>query len=128
MRSKWRMCVSYVGGHAVCESSTDFVCVSSHAVYDANAKFCHFKGSQQTNTLIWALNKQFDTVRLDLQFPRATNGEWTDLVRFPLIPVAGYVVPEFPSSSRLLVFSAYKPNKFAGPEKQTVFGDYNFNT
>ncbi|EMD93152.1 hypothetical protein COCC4DRAFT_179288 [Bipolaris maydis ATCC 48331] len=104
----------------------DGACV--HALWDETYKACHFKGSQETDTIIWSLNKQFDTIRLDLKFPRATNGEWSDLVWLPLIPVAGYVVPEFPSSSRLLVFSAYKPFEFSGPLKQTVFGDYNFNT
>ena len=46
----------------------------------------------------------------------------------PIIPVAGYIVPEYPESTRMLVFSSWGAYDFSGPAGITQFADYNFKT
>jgi len=58
----------------------------------------------------------------------AQNGAWSDLIRLPVIPVAAYIVPEYPVSQRLLVFSSWGVDAFGAPGGRTQFADYNFNT
>lgn len=100
----------------------------AQAVYDSTASVCHIKVDAKTNTLIWSTDKRFDVIRRDVAATPATNGAWSDLVRLPVIPVAAYVVPEFPSSSRLMVFSSWGTDGFGGEGKRTQFADYNFNS
>lgn len=59
---------------------------------------------------------------------RAVKGSWSELVRFPVIPVAAYIVPAFPSPSRMLVFSSWGADAFGGASGYTQFADYNFDT
>ncbi|KAH7394484.1 hypothetical protein BKA66DRAFT_456524 [Pyrenochaeta sp. MPI-SDFR-AT-0127] len=56
------------------------------------------------------------------------QGTWSPVIQFPIIPVAAYIVPEYPSSSRLLVFSAWAPNFFGGDHGVTQFAEFNFVT
>lgn len=58
----------------------------------------------------------------------ATTGQWTDLIRFPIIPVAAYIVPEAPDTSRMLVFSSWGATTFGGAGGYTQFADYNWKT
>lgn len=78
--------------------------------------------------LIWSTDKRYDAIRLDVAEAPATNGAWSDLVRLPVIPVAAYVVPEYPSAQRLLVFSSWGPDAFGGNGGRTQFADFNFNS
>lgn len=106
--------------------STINTCVQ--AVFDATESVCHIKGDAKTNTLIWSTDKRYDVVRQDVAAAPATNGAWSDLVRLPVIPVAAYVVPEFPTSNRLMVFSSWGVDAFGGEGGRTQFADYNFNS
>lgn len=89
---------------------------------------CHIKPDARTATLIWSTDKRYDVIRLKVAAAPATDGAWSDLIRLPVIPVAAYVVPEFPSAQRLLVFSSWGTDAFGGEGKKTQFADYNFNT
>ena len=99
----------------------------TQAVWDSVENVCHLKADSKTNTIIWSTDKRFDTVRLDVAAVPATNGAWSDLIRLPVIPVAAYVVPEYPSAQRLLVFSSWGADAFGGASGRTQFADYNFN-
>lgn len=98
------------------------------AVFDSVASACHIKVDATTNTLIWSTDKRYDVIRLDVAADPATNGVWSDLVRLPVIPVAAYIVPEFPTSNRLLVFSSWGVDAFSGASGRTQFADYNLNS
>jgi galactose oxidase len=98
------------------------------AVYDSAGKVCHIKADAKTDTLIWSTDKRFDVIRLDVPAAPAVNGAWSDLVRLPVIPVAAYVVPEFPESNRMLVFSSWGSDAFGGASGRTQFADYNFKS
>lgn len=78
--------------------------------------------------MIWSTDKRFDVIRQDVAPAPATNGAWSDMIRLPVIPVAAYIVPEFPSAQRLLVFSSWGSDAFGGEGKRTQFADYNFNS
>ncbi|KAF1359310.1 galactose oxidase-like protein precursor [Lizonia empirigonia] len=106
--------------------STSDTCVQ--AVFDSFASVCHIKVDATTNTLIWSTDKRYDVIRQDVATDPATNGVWSDLVRLPVIPVAAYIVPEFPTSNRLLVFSSWGVDAFTGASGRTQFADYNFNS
>jgi galactose oxidase len=55
----------------------------------------------------------------------AQGGSWSPVINFPIIPVAAYIIPEYPESHRLMVFSAYSPNSFGGSRGFTQFAEYN---
>ncbi|KAF3039072.1 hypothetical protein E8E11_003957 [Didymella keratinophila] len=78
--------------------------------------------------MIWSTDKRFDVIRRVVNAAPATNGAWSDLIRLPVIPVAAYIVPEFPASSRMMVFSSWGAGVFGGASGRTQFADYNFNT
>lgn len=105
-----------------CAAST----TCTQAVWDSTGSVCHLKADAKTNTIIWSTDKRFDVIRLDVAAAPATNGAWSDLVRLPVIPVAAYVVPEYPSPQRLLVFSSWGADAFGGASGRTQFADYNF--
>ncbi|EOA91508.1 hypothetical protein ACJQWK_03647 [Exserohilum turcicum] len=55
-------------------------------------------------------------------------GSWGPIIDFPLIPVAAYIVPEYPSPSRMMVYSAFAP-KFSGYTRgKTQFAEFNLLT
>ncbi|RMZ68166.1 kelch domain-containing [Pyrenophora seminiperda CCB06] len=98
------------------------------AVYDAEGSACHIKADPRSNTLIWSTDKRYDVMRLNVAPTPAKDGEWSDLIHLPVIPVAAYVVPEYPVSQRLLVFSSWGVDAFGGGGGYTQFADYNFNS
>ncbi|RMZ67481.1 kelch domain-containing [Pyrenophora seminiperda CCB06] len=55
-------------------------------------------------------------------------GKWSDIIKFPIIPVAAYVVPDYPSPTKLMVYSAYSPTAFGGERGKTQFAEYNWVT
>lgn len=56
------------------------------------------------------------------------QGSWGPVIELPVIPVAAYVVPEYPSSSRLMVYSAWSPRMFGQERGITQFADFNWIT
>lgn len=98
------------------------------AVYDATGQVCHIKADARTNTAIWSTDKRFDVIRQDIAPAPARDGAWSDIIRLPVIPVAAYVVPEYPTAQRLLVFSSWGADSFGGAGGRTQFADYNFNS
>lgn len=92
--------------------STTIGCVK--AVFDNINLVCHIKAPEESSTLIWVMNKQFTVLRQDSITNPATAGRWSDLIRFPVIPVAGYVVPDLSGATRLLIFSSWGADAFGG--------------
>lgn len=111
-----------------CASRCSTIKTCMQAVYDATSRECHIKADAQTDTLIWSTDKRFDVIRRDDTQDPAKLGAWSDLIRLPVIPVAAYVVPEYPSAQRLLFFSSWGADSFGGAGGRTQFADYNFNT
>jgi galactose oxidase len=58
----------------------------------------------------------------------AQGGSWGPLIDFPIIPVAAYIIPEYPESHRMMVFSAFSPNSFGGDRGLTQFAEYDYRT
>lgn len=107
------------------------LCVQSAcatAVYDRAEAVCHIKGDAASNTLIWYTNKRYDTIQQEANRDPAVEGAWSDIVRFPVIPVAAYIVPEFPRPTRILMFSSWGTTEFGPAGGYTQFADYNFET
>ncbi|OAG07066.1 galactose oxidase [Paraphaeosphaeria sporulosa] len=98
------------------------------AVFDTKNNVCHIKGAEPATSLFWVKNQQFTTITLPKQLKPAQAGQWSDLVRLPLIPVAAYVVPQFPQADRLMFFSSWGTDAFGGASGMTQFGDLNFAT
>ncbi|KAH4941424.1 hypothetical protein HBI52_082640 [Parastagonospora nodorum] len=117
-----------------CAKHCSTIATCTQAVFDSAARVCHIKADATKNTLIWSTDKRFDVIRLEATAGRsvsanpATVGAWSDLIRLPVIPVAAYVVPEYPHSQRLLVFSSWGSDSFGGEGGKTQFADYNFKT
>ncbi|KAK8091225.1 hypothetical protein PG994_000730 [Apiospora phragmitis] len=111
-------CVTLCSGTAGCEK----------AVYDKTKRICHIKQSTDGTLLEWVEDAQFDVIYVPKTYDVSKMGKWSDLVRLPIIPVAAYVVPEFPEPSRMLVFSSWGAANFGGASGYTQFADYNFKT
>jgi galactose oxidase len=62
------------------------------------------------------------------QIAIAQGGRWSPVIDFPIIPVAAYIIPEYPESYRMMVFSAYSPTSFGGDRGITQFAEYNHLT
>ena len=58
----------------------------------------------------------------------AQGGSWGPVITFPIIPVAAYIIPEYPESHRMMVYSAYSPNTFGGSHGITQFAEIDFRT
>ncbi|KAF1914385.1 hypothetical protein BDU57DRAFT_519355 [Ampelomyces quisqualis] len=58
----------------------------------------------------------------------AEGGIWGPVIDFPIIPVAAYIVPEYPESHRMMVFSAFSPNSFGGDRGRTQFAEFDHRT
>lgn len=98
------------------------------AVFDNKNNVCHIKGAEPATSLFWVKNAQFTTITLPRELQPAQMGKWSDIIRLPLIPVAGYVVPKFPQADRLMFFSSWGVDAFGGASGMTQFGDLNFVT
>ncbi len=113
---------------ADCAQRCSAIATCVQAVFDSAGSVCHIKADAKTNTLIWSTDKRFVVIRQDVAVNAATSGSWSDLIRLPVIPVAAYVVPEYPTSQRMLVFSSWGIDAFGGPGGKTQFADLNFMT
>jgi galactose oxidase len=111
-----------------CAQLCDTTSGCTQAVYDNAGKVCHIKASQTTALMTWVLNKKFDVINKNVAATPSTTGQWSDLIRFPIIPVAAYIVPEAPDTSRMLVFSSWGASTFGGAGGYTQFADYNWKT
>lgn len=58
----------------------------------------------------------------------AQGGSWSAVIDFPIIPVAAFIVPEYPTSTRLMFYSAWSPYVFGGEKGYTQFAEYNYVT
>jgi galactose oxidase len=111
-----------------CAQRCSGIATCVQAVFDTARNDCHIKADAKTDTLIWSTDKRFDVIRQDTAATSAKLGAWSDLIQLPVIPVAAYVVPEYPSSQRLLVFSSWGADAFGGAGGKTQFADYNWKT
>jgi galactose oxidase len=127
MRGKTERVVPSVPTLEACAARCALVACPS-AVYDSALKVCHIKAELQTDTLIWSTDKRYDVIRMEVPEAPAKNGAWSDMIHLPVIPVAAFVVPEYPSAQRLLVFSSWGADSFGGEGGKTQFADYNFNS
>jgi galactose oxidase len=100
----------------------------TQAVFDSAVQVCHIKADLKTDTLIWSTDKRYDVIRLDVKEIPSRDGSWSDMIHLPVIPVAAYVVPEYPSAQRLMFFSSWGADAFGGEGGRTQFADYNFNS
>ncbi|KAI2481306.1 DUF1929 multi-domain protein [Pyrenophora tritici-repentis] len=55
-------------------------------------------------------------------------GKWSDIIKLPVIPVAAYIVPDYPSPTKMMVYSAFSPTAFGGERGKTQFAEYNWIT
>ncbi|TLS25571.1 hypothetical protein PpBr36_06937 [Pyricularia pennisetigena] len=118
------------------------------AVYDKKNSVCHIKNNDEVADMIWAVDADFDAIiklRADGTYPPppsgkapaeqqpakpanetitgdAKKGTWSDVIKLPLIPVAAYVVPTFPTPGRLMFFSSWGVDAFGGASGLTQFG------
>jgi galactose oxidase len=111
-----------------CAQRCSNIAACTQAVFDSAVQVCHIKADLKTDTLIWSTDKRYDVIRRDIAAAPSRDGVWSDMIRLPVIPVAAYVVPEYPSSQRLMFFSSWAADAFGGASGRTQFGDYNFNT
>jgi galactose oxidase len=132
LRGPTAQVIKSVAGPKHCAQRCSEIATCNQAVFDNTMKQCHIKADVARNTLIWSTDKRYEVIRLESVASRAvapgpaTVGAWSDLIRLPVIPVAAYVVPEYPSSQRLLVFSSWGKDSFGGEGGKTQFADYNF--
>ena len=118
------------------------------ASWDRNSKTCYSKGNPTNPTQI--PSGALDTVQLSVQgtnrpglpspamgplpqYPGVGKnpGKWGAVFKLPVIPVAGYVVPEWPEAKRMMVWSAWATNKFSlwsPPNGYTQFAEFNYKT
>lgn len=113
-----------------CARQCSTVKACAKAVYDTADQVCHIKAAddENQNTLIWYTNKRYEVIKRKTVYNPATKGQWSDLIRLPVIPVAAYIVPAFPAPERMLFFSSFKAFDFSGATGKTQFGDLNLGT
>jgi galactose oxidase len=56
----------------------------------------------------------------------AQGGSWGPVIQFPVIPVAAYIIPEYPESHRMMAYSAHSPNNFGGATGITQFAEFDY--
>ncbi|CRK30965.1 hypothetical protein BN1723_003713 [Verticillium longisporum] len=118
------------------------------AVYDVKNKICYVKESGSNVKLDWVKDERFISIDTktgaaddtkDSDEPVGTKpetpkgaaakvGQWSDVIKLPLIPVAAYIVPAYPEPARMLFFSSWGKDAFGGASGKTQFGDYEFAT
>lgn len=139
-----RVCVG------ICNDDADCV----RAVYDKQRSICHIKNFEEAADMIWAVDADYDCITkllpdgsmpvvpkapepqtpAEQQPPKDTNsadaknGRWSDVIKLPLIPVAVYVVPTFPTPGRLMFFSSWGVDAFGGASGLTQFGSLDLAT
>ncbi|KAM0278590.1 hypothetical protein ACHAQH_005064 [Verticillium albo-atrum] len=118
------------------------------AVYDVKNKICYVKEAGTKVKLDWVkderfisidtktgaaddLNESDDSNNTKPEVPQsdaAKVGQWSDVIKLPLIPVAAYIVPAYPEPEKMLFFSSWGKDAFGGASGKTQFGDYEFAT
>ncbi|KAL8282290.1 hypothetical protein RB600_005642 [Gaeumannomyces tritici] len=98
------------------------------AAYDSQTKDCHVKGAEPRYSLFLVKAQHYTTIRVEAALDASKVGRWSDLIRFPVIPVAAYVVPSFPEPSKLMFFSSWGVDAFGGPSGLTQFGSFDLKT
>ncbi|KAG7143032.1 Galactose oxidase like protein [Verticillium longisporum] len=119
------------------------------AVYDVKNKICYVKEAGSNVKLNWVKDERFisidtktgaaddnnkdsdDPVDTKPETPKgaaAKVGQWSDVIKLPLIPVAAYIVPAYPEPAKMLFFSSWGKAAFGGASGKTQFGDYEFVT
>ncbi|PNH41344.1 hypothetical protein VD0004_g5778 [Verticillium dahliae] len=118
------------------------------AVYNVKNKICYVKESGSNVKLDWVKDERFISIdtktgaaddNKDSDEPVDTKpetpkgaaakvGQWSDVIKLPLIPVAAYIVPAYPEPARMLFFSSWGKDAFGGASGKTQFGDYEFAT
>ncbi|KAH8723245.1 hypothetical protein GQ44DRAFT_774295 [Phaeosphaeriaceae sp. PMI808] len=58
----------------------------------------------------------------------AQGGSWGPVIEFPIIPVAAYIIPDYPEAHRIMVYSAHSPNSFGGDHGITQFAEFDYRT
>jgi galactose oxidase len=111
-----------------CEAICMTNCDCQKAAWNSVTGQCDVKAPEPQNTLFWVTNSNVTSItRRHVPVP-AVQGLWGPVLRIDIIPIAGYVVPEFPQSERVLFFSAFGTNSFGGTAGYTQYVDYNFVT
>lgn len=105
----------------ICEATNG----CTKTVYDVVYSVCHIKADD--GNLVWATNRQFITSRIVTVPDKSKFGSWSDIITLPVIPVAGYVVPQA-DTARVLFWSSYAATNFGDAKGYTQFADYNFKT
>ncbi|KFA49257.1 hypothetical protein S40293_08316 [Stachybotrys chartarum IBT 40293] len=100
------------------------------AVWDSVSLTCAVKAQEPEQTLFWVMRDgdRYTSITRNIIRDPSVEGEWTDLFRYPVVPIAAYVVPASPQPERILFFSAYHNDTFGGTEGKTQFADFNFVT
>lgn len=100
-----------------------------YGVYDPVAKMCNSKGAPYTPN--WKSDQSFDSfvmtsAGLDAPATKTKNGKWSDVIQLQVIPVAAYMVPQYPSVTKFLAFASWSPTTFGGQAQyQTAFQSYD---
>ncbi|EKD20708.1 galactose oxidase precursor [Drepanopeziza brunnea f. sp. 'multigermtubi' MB_m1] len=100
----------------------------AQAAYDTQDRICYIKLPMETNAMFWLLNSRFTTIKLAAPRNPSMSGQWSDIIRLPVIPVGGFVVPAYPESSRVLFFSSWGATTWGGASGLTQFADFDYLT
>ncbi|KAI9048232.1 hypothetical protein LZ554_008027 [Drepanopeziza brunnea f. sp. 'monogermtubi'] len=100
----------------------------TQAVYDTQDKICNIKLPAESNALFWLLSARYTTIKLVTPTDPSKSGQWSDVIRLPVIPVGGFVVPAYPESSRVLFFSSWSADTWGGASGLTQFADFDYLT
>ncbi|EST05397.1 protein of unknown function DUF1929 [Kalmanozyma brasiliensis GHG001] len=102
-----------------------------YGVWDPVLKNCLSKGAPYT--LNWQQSDRFQTFRISPNSRTAPatltkNGRWSSVIGLNVIPVAAYLVPQFPRVTKFFAFSSWSPTTFGGDgQAQTAFTSYDFS-
>lgn len=132
-RTDWQGASIYVlnnfASAQVCTEACSLTPVCTNAIWDRQNNVCHIKAAVEG--LTQAQNDQFDQIRLikkgaaALQ-PSALGGKWSDLIPFPIVPAAAYVVPQQPQASKIMAFSANADQSFGSRTGLTQFATFDY--
>jgi galactose oxidase len=100
----------------------------TQAVYNTQTRICYIKLPAETNMMYRVASSPFTTIQLSTPIDPSVSGQWSDLIRLPVIPVAGFIVPAYPESTRVMFFSSWSEDVFGGASGKTQFADYNYQT
>lgn len=117
-------CTSVKACADICANSKD----CKKAVFDHVNNVCHVKATEPQASLFWVRNKQYSVIQVPYKAETATKGQWSNLIRLPVIPVAAYVAPAFPEPKRLMFFSSWGPDAFGGASGRTQYGAIDLPT